>query len=94
MEKQYDNNDDLGDKVEFITTVALKLADIIKDPTDDGKKTLDADARNKIREDSYHKLCSAIESLSSLANFYISFNSLINIGADLQIEKIIEKKCI
>lgn len=77
MEKQETN--DIGEKIEYLTSLSLKLSDLLKDPTNGGTIQLEADKRNALREEAHDKLCLAIESLSSLANFYYYYNSLINI---------------
>lgn len=77
--------EELIDRTEFITEVSLRLAEILKDPTsispkDKSSHQLNAEERNKIREDAYDDLVCSINVLSSAAAYSAGFFDILNIS--------------
>jgi hypothetical protein len=67
------------DKVEIIVNTAKKCADLLKDPTQGGKKTLEAEARTQIREEAYDDLIRCIDTLTTFADLWCNFSDIIDI---------------
>lgn len=75
-----------SDKIDLIVAACNRLADILKDPTDGGKKDLSADSRNSCREDAYDDLLICIDVLAASAQFNHGFFDVINIASKHKIE--------
>lgn len=73
-------------KIDLITTVSHKCADILKDPTLGGARELSAEARTIAREDAYDDLLTCIDSLAAIASFNEGFFDIVNIASKLKIE--------
>ncbi len=68
------------DKIEIIVGLCHKLSGILKDPTDAGKKEMNAEARTQLREESYEDLLTCVDVLASCAQFNHGFFDVLNIA--------------
>lgn len=68
------------DKIELIVNICHKLAAILKDPTESGKKDLSADLRTQAREEAHDELLTCVDVLASFAQFNHGFFDVLNIA--------------
>jgi len=80
------------DKLEIIVNVTKKCAELLKDPTLNGKRQLEATQRNEIREEYYTDLIRCIDILSIYGDLYSGFNDIIDIHNKLNSNNDITKQ--
>lgn len=73
------------DKLDIIVNATKKCAELLKDPTLNGKRQLEAQQRNEIREESYNDLMRCIDILTSYADLFFGFSDIIDIHNKLNI---------
>jgi hypothetical protein len=71
------------DRIQIISDVCEKCANILKDPTHGGKLDLDSNARTQAREDAYEDLMTAINTLCAVAEYNEGFFDVVNIAKKL-----------
>lgn len=77
---------DTDQQVELIVAVVARLADIIADPTDGGKKEVSADTRKQMRADAKDQLITCVETMASLCNAMHGFYDVLSIGTQLNVK--------
>lgn len=68
-----------SDKIELLVHVCTHLSDIMKDPTNGGKKEMPADVRTSARETAHDELLTCIDVLANCAHFNNGFFDVLNI---------------
>ena len=73
---------DSYDKINICSDVAKKCAAMVKDPTNG--QTMEADLRNKLRNEYYDDLITSIEMLTLVAHIESGFHDILSIQKKLQ----------
>ena len=64
---------------EILFEACRKLADVLKDPTNEGAKQLDADSRHKAREDAHANMYDILDALEGALDFTHAVTLAVNI---------------
>jgi hypothetical protein len=77
---------DSKSKMDLLTTVAHKCADLLKDPTLGGKKDLSAEDRTIAREEAYEHLIYCLDCFTEFVSFHEDYYEIFNIAKKLKID--------